>query len=89
MSADDVRQWSGKAKPKMDLWDGPKDVRDEFLDSMGIDFTASYLDPSVWIPQTRTIVPLTFVARDMLKQRCSQLCSRLGITVSDRRVLDG
>lgn len=89
MSAEEFKNWSGKAKPGITLWNGPKDIRDEFISSYGVDFTASYIDPSNWIEQTRTIVPYTFYGRDMLRQRALRFCTEQRITISDRRVLDG
>lgn len=89
MSSEEAKEWDGKSKPRMPIWNGPNDIRRDFIQTFGIDFTSSYVDPSNWIEATKTIVPYTHTGGDMLKRRCREFCRERGISVSDRRVLDG
>lgn len=84
MTQQDVEKWSGRSKPGMPLFNGPQDVRDAFLETMGFDFTGSYLDSAAWVPQTRVVIAWTTTARDRLKRGASWLCRQQGITISDR-----
>lgn len=56
------------------LFNGPKEVRQAFVDAMGVDWTASYIDPCAWqdVPE-RALIPHTGVAaRKILGDRKSR-----------------
>lgn len=83
MSAEEVEKWSGRAKPGMPLFPGPSDVREAFIRSKGIDWTASYIDPAIWVNSNRMIVTQTRIAFERINQQASLICKSLGITVRD------
>jgi hypothetical protein len=81
MSAEDLQKWANRAKPGMPLFEGPSDVREAFIASHGIDWTASYIDPAVWIPHSRTIVTRTRIAAERIGQNASIMCGKMGVKV--------
>lgn len=83
MSAAEAEKWRNKPKPGMPLFEGPEDIREEFIKSKGIDWTASYIDPAAWIDSTKTLVTATGVAFDRIQQGASKLCAFLNITVRE------
>lgn len=83
MSEQDLQKWGGKAKPGMPPFEGPDEVRNAFIKAKGIDWTASYLDPATWIPQSRTLVSFTGQGFDEITRHASRLCAHLGITVRE------
>ena len=86
MSAEEADQWRNRAKPGMPLFPGPADVREAFIRSKGIDWTASYIDPANWLNASRAIVCRTHVAYDRITQQASGICANLRVTV--RRPVD-
>lgn len=83
MSIADAEKYRGKPKPGMPLFEGPDDVRDAFIRSKGIDWTASYIDPAAWIHATRTMVTATGQAFDNIQQQGSIICKGLNITLRE------
>jgi hypothetical protein len=81
MSAEDVDQWAGRAKPGMPLFPGPAEIRETFIRSHGIDWTASYIDPAGWVGPSYTIVTRTHVAAERIRLQASRVCQSLGVTV--------
>lgn len=81
MSGEEVQKWSGKAKPGMPLFPGPSDVREAFIRSKGIDWTASYIDPAIWVNSNRMIVTASKIAYERITQQASHLCASLGVTI--------
>ena len=81
MSAEEVAKWSGRAKPGMPLFDGPQEVRDDFIRSHGVDWVASYLDSATWIPTSRAIVPYSTTAHARLEAQGSFMLRKLGISL--------
>lgn len=81
MSAEEALKWGNKAKPGMPLFEGPSEVREAFIVARGIDWTASYIDPAIWIGQSRAIVPRTDVAFDRIQQQASFICQKIGVVV--------
>lgn len=83
MSELDMEKWSGRAKPGIPLFEGDEEIRNAFIRSKGIDWTASYIDPATWIAPSRTLVTATGLAYDRIMQGGSVLCTNLGITVRE------
>lgn len=83
MSEQDLQKWAGRAKIPGTLFEGPQDVRDAFIKSKGIDWTASYIDPATWIPPSRTLVTFTGQAFDEITRHADKLTRHLGITVRE------
>lgn len=81
MSAEEVKKWSGRAKPGMPVPEVPDDVRDAFILGKGIDWTASYIDPAMWVPQSRAIVCRTHIAQRRIMDQASIICGQLSVTV--------
>lgn len=81
MSAEEVQKWAGKPKPGMPLFEGPAEIREAFIGSHGIDWTASYIDPATWLPHSRTVVTRTRVAEERIRQNASIMCVKLGVNV--------
>lgn len=81
MSELDLEKWAGRCKPGMPIFEGPEDVRNAFIRSKGIDWTASYIDPASWRPESRTIITATGVAYDRIMQHASIICGQLGVKV--------
>ena len=81
MSAEDLEKWKSRAKPGMPLFDGPSDIRETFILAKGIDWTASYIDPAIWLNASRAIVCRTHIAQRRIIDQASGICDRLGITV--------
>jgi hypothetical protein len=84
MSELDLEKFKGRPKPGMPMFEGPEDVRNAFIKSKGIDWTASYFDPASWRPESRTLITATGVAFDRITQQGSGLCDMLKL-----RVLEG
>lgn len=82
MSEQDLEKWRGKSKPGMPIFEGPAEVRESFIGSHGIDWTASYIDPAIWIERTRTIVTRTRVAYQQINQTASKKCAAMSIRLS-------
>lgn len=83
MSAEDLKDWDGKAKPGMPLFEGPTDVRNAFIEIMGIDWTASYIDPAIWIDATRSLITKTHVAFDRISRQAPKTINGLQIKLRD------
>jgi hypothetical protein len=83
MSAEEVEKWGGRAKIPGVIFEGPDDVRNAFIGSKGIDWTASYIDSATWIGSSRTLITATGVAFDRIMQGASKLREHLGITVRE------
>lgn len=81
MSAEDVKNWGNKPKPGMPLFPGPSEIREAFILAKGIDWTASYIDPAIWLNASRAVVCRTRYAATEIKRGASGICQRLGITV--------
>lgn len=77
----DMIVWSGRSKPGMPVWTGPKEIRDEFLKRFGIDFVSSYLDTCEWIDASKQIIPPHAFGADKLLERSSGLIKALKLTV--------
>jgi hypothetical protein len=87
MSEQDVDDWKGRAKPGMPLFPGPPDVREAFILSKGIDWTASYIDPALWLSASRMIVARTNIAYERIRDQGSFVCEKLKVSV--RRPMPG
>jgi hypothetical protein len=83
MSEQDLKKWQGRAKIPDAFFEGPEDIRNAFILSKGIDWTASYIDPAGWIAPTRTLVSYTGQGFDEIQRTGSGLCAKLGITVRE------
>lgn len=81
MSAEEAKQWKNRAKPGMPLFPGPEDIREAFLRSKGIDWTASYIDPALWHQASRAIVAKTHVAERRIRDQASGICEMLRVSV--------
>lgn len=81
MSAEEAETWSGRAKPGMPMFPGPTDVRAAFIKAKGIDWTASYIDPAIWISATRTIVTRTQIAYNRITEQGSFVCGAQRVTL--------
>lgn len=81
MSAEEADKWRNRAKPGMPLFPGPEDVREAFIRSKGIDWTASYIDPALWLQASRSIVARTNVAYDRIMSQTSGICGNLKVSV--------
>jgi hypothetical protein len=81
MSELDLEKWKGRSKPGIPMFEGDEDVRNAFIRSKGIDWTASYIDPASWRPESRTLITATGQAYDRIMQQGSILANQLGITV--------
>jgi len=86
VSAEEAEKWRVRAKPGMPIFPGPEDVREAFIRSKGIDWTASYIDPALWLSASRAIVARTHVAHDRIVSQASGICSNLNVNV--RRPID-
>lgn len=86
MSAEEAEKWRGRNKPGMPLFPGPEDVREAFIRSKGIDWTASYIDPALWLQASRAIVCRSHVAYDRVTSQASGICANIRVQV--RRPVD-
>lgn len=83
MSEQELDEWKGRAKPGMPLFPGPGAVREAFILSKGIDWTASYIDPAFWVASNSMIVARTSVAYARIRDQASFVCSKLQVTVRE------
>jgi hypothetical protein len=81
MSELDLEKWKGRPKPGMPMFPGDEEVRNAFIRSKGIDWTASYIDPASWRPESRTLITASGQAYDRIMQQGSILAKQLGVTV--------
>lgn len=81
MSAEDVKNWSGRTKPGMPPPSTPNEIRDVFILAKGIDWTASYIDPANWLPASRALVCRTHIAQRRIIDQASGICDQLRISV--------
>lgn len=81
MSAEEVEKWKGRAKPGMPLFDGPAEIREAFIRSKGIDWTASYIDPATWLHASRAILARTHIAERRIRDQASGICDMLKVRV--------
>lgn len=81
MSAEEVKEWSGRNKPGMPLFPGPQMIREKFILYKGIDWTASYIDPSTWLSASQTVVAKTQIGYRRILEQGSGVCDLLHIKV--------
>jgi hypothetical protein len=81
MSELDLEKWKGRPKPGMPMFPGDEEVRNAFIRSKGIDWTASYIDPSHWVASNRMIVARTNTAYERIRDQGSFICEKLRVTV--------
>jgi hypothetical protein len=81
MSELDLEKWKGRSKPGIPMFGGDEEVRNAFIRSKGIGWTASYIDPASWRPESRTLITASGQAYDRIMQQGSILAKQLGVTV--------
>jgi hypothetical protein len=69
------------AQPTPGVWSGPVEVRAAYVEAMGADWTASWLDPCGWDAEGRCIVARTGLAADRLKADGRRILAELQVSV--------
>jgi len=64
---------------------GPKDIRDSFLERLGPEWVASYLDPCTWqdLPE-RALIPKSAFAAGKIKSEARAVLIKHGLTIVER-----
>ena len=74
-----THEWHDRSLPGMGLFPGPSSVREEFIDQLGIDWTASYIDQCGWDEKNKTLLCRHGFARDKIRERGGHVVRRLGL----------
>jgi hypothetical protein len=75
----DPSKWRDRPLPGMPLFPGPQEIRWEFQNAFGVEWTASYIDPCKWNAALQTLLPRHRFAADKIMERARGLIKTLGI----------